>query len=178
VHRDASAPQLQPAAWQDALARLDASQAFRSARRHRVLLHHLVDRLAAGDTAALKESVLAVQVFGRPAAGFDPVRDSIVRVEARRLRARLAAYHAGEGRLAPLRIELPVGSYVPVLVPAPGQPQAVEATRRARDLVERGDYFLRQPLSADSLQAARARFEAALHESPQSAAACVGLART
>lgn len=175
---DADAPQLQSAAWQEALVRLDASRAFRGARRHRALLHHLVERLAAGDAAALKESVLAVQVFGRSAAGFDPVKDSIVRVEARRLRARLSAYHAGEGRSAPLRIDLPVGSYVPVLVPAPGLPQAAEATRRARDLVERGEYFLRQPLSAASLQSARERFDDALRESPQSAAACVGLART
>lgn len=188
MKREPAVPLLQPAPlqdvplgadpWQEALASLDASRSFRSARRHRALLHHLVARLQADDTAALKESVLAVEVFGRPASGFDPARDSIVRVEARRLRARLAAHHAGEGRHAPLRIELPVGSYVPVLVPAPGLPQAVEATRRARDLVERGEYFLRQPLSADSLQAARTRFEAALRESPQSAAACVGLART
>ena len=166
------------AAMQQALARLQASRAFRGAVRHRALLQHLVERRLAGDTAALKESVLAVQVFGRSAAGFDPVKDSIVRVEARRLRARLASYHAGEGRTAPLRIELPVGSYLPVLVPAAGLPQAAEATRRARDLVERGDYFLRQPLSAASLQSARERFDEALRESPQSAAACVGLART
>lgn len=160
-----------------ALARLDASRAFRSARRHRALLHHLVSRLLAGDTVSLKESVIAVEVFGRSAHGFDPVRDSIVRVEARRLRARLAAYHADEGRGAPLRIELPVGSYVPVLVPAPDLPEAAEATRRARDLVERGEYFLSQPLSAASLDSARCRFEEALRESPRSAAACVGLAR-
>lgn len=51
------------------------------------------------------------------------------------------------------------------------------ATHRARDLVERGEYFLRQPLLAASLHAARARFDDALRESPHSASACVGLAR-
>ena len=51
------------------------------------------------------------------------------------------------------------------------------ATHRARDLVGRGEYFLRQPLSAASLHAARARFDDALRESPHSASACVGLAR-
>ena len=170
-------PQPLDGALREALARLDASRAFRTARRHRVLLHHLVARLLLEDTASLKESVIAVEVFGRSADGFNPARDSIVRVEARRLRARLATYHADEGRGAPLRIELPVGSYVPVLVAAPGLPQAAEATRRARDLVERGEYFLRQPLSAASLHAARDRFEDALRESPHSASACVGLAR-
>lgn len=161
-----------------ALARIDASRAFRTATRHRKLLHHLVARLLAGDTAALKETVIAVEVFGRPPETFDPLRDSIVRVEARRLRARLAAYHAGEGRDAPLRIELPVGSYVPQLVEPAGAPAAAEATRRARDLVERGEHFLRQPLSEASLVAALERFDAALRESPASAAACVGLGRT
>ena len=175
---DTTGPLHQPeGALREALARLDGSRAFRNARRHRELLHHLLARLLAGDTAALKESVLAVEVFGRLAGSFDPVHDSIVRVELRRLRARLAAYYAAEGHGAPLRIALPVGSYVPVLLPADGLPQAAEATRRARDLVERGEHFLRQPLSAASLEAARGRFEAALRESPQSAAACVGLAR-
>ena len=162
----------------ETLARLDASRAFRSARRHRELLHHLVARLLAGDTASLKESVIAVEVFSRPAHAFNPVHDSIVRVEARRLRARLAVYNAEEGRGAALRIELPVGSYVPVLVATAGLPPTAEATRRARDLVERGEHFLRQPLSITSLESARTRFDEALRESPQSAAACVGLART
>jgi hypothetical protein len=78
----------------------------------------------------------------------------IVRVEARRLRARLTKYNAGEGRSVPLRIELPVGSYVPQLVVAGSMPPAAEATRRARDLVERGEHYLRQPLSRASLEAA------------------------
>ena len=161
----------------DALAQIDASRSFRGAARHRTLLRHLVTRLLASDTAALKESVIAVEVFARPAGRFDPVRDSIVRVEARRLRARLAAYYADEGRAAPLRIELPVGSYVPQLVTAHALPSGAEATRRARDLVERGEHHLRQPLSQASLEAALDRFDAALREAPDSAAACVGLGR-
>lgn len=160
-----------------ALAQLDASRAFRSASRHRALLHYLVARLLAGQTASLKESVIAVEVFGRSAQAFDPVRDSIVRVEARRLRARLASYHADEGRGAALRIVLPVGSYVPLLLEPEALPPTAEATRRARDLVERGEHFLRQPLSRTTLEAALARFDEALRESPASAAACVGLAR-
>ncbi len=179
MQRDAAPmPGLDAGEVREALARVDASRSFRGATRHRTLLRHLVTRLLAGDTAALKESVIAVEVFGRPAARFDPVRDSIVRVEARRLRARLAAYHADEGRAAPLRIELPVGSYVPQLVAVGSLPPGAEATRRARDLVERGEHYLRQPLSQASLEAALARFDSALREAPDSAAACVGLART
>ena len=54
------------AALQKTLARLDASRSFRHATRHRALLHHLLERMLSGDTAALKESVIAVEVFGRP----------------------------------------------------------------------------------------------------------------
>ena len=165
------------AALQDTLARLDASRSFSHATRHRTLLHHLLARMLSGDTAALKESVIAVEVFGRPADHFDPVRDSIVRVEARRLRARLAAYNANEGRGAALRIELPVGSYIPQLVQAVALPANTEATRRARDLVERGENYLRQALSEANIEAALARFDAALRETPDSATACVGVAR-
>lgn len=145
--------------------------------QHHATQPHAPREAAVRDTLALKESVIAVEVFGRPAGSFDPVRDSIVRVEARRLRARLAAYNAGEGRAAPLRIELPVGSYVPQLVAVDNLPPRIEATRRARDRVERGERHLRQPLSRSSLEAAQDRFDAALREAPDSVAACVGLGR-
>ena len=75
------------------------------------------------------------------------MRDSIVRVEARRSRARLAAYNANEGRGAARRIELPVGSYLPQLVQAVALPSNAEASRRARDLVERAEHYLRQAIS-------------------------------
>ncbi len=60
----------------------------------------------------LKEYTLGVEALGRGAA-FDPRTDSIVRVEASRLRSRLDAYNASEGRMDPVRIVLPKGAYVP-----------------------------------------------------------------
>lgn len=159
------------------LARIEQSHAFQGSPRHRALLRHLVDRCLADDTAALKESVIAVEVFGRPASRFDPKLDSIVRVETRRLRARLAGYFGGEGREAPLRIELPVGSYVPLIAPRLPAQQAQAASRRARDLVERGEHYLRLALSRATLELAIERFDAALRESPGMAEAYVGLGR-
>lgn len=162
---------------QAALGQIDASAAFRPSRRHRQLLRHLVERSLAGEQAALKESVIAVEVFGRPASRFDPRHDTIVRVETRRLRQRLAAYYLAEGQQAALRIALPIGSYVPHIGPRGDDQAQRAATRRARDLVERGDAFLRLPLSQASLEQALARFDAALRESPEHVPALVGMGR-
>ena len=159
------------------LAAVEASAAFRASSRHRALLRFLVDHMIAGDLAALKETVIAVAVFGRPVARFDPKQDSIVRVEARRLRARLDAYYAAEGRDATLRIELPVGSYVPSVRARPHDEPADAAMQRALGLVERGEHFLRQALSKQTLETALARFDEALRTAPTLAAAYVGVGR-
>lgn len=159
------------------LAQIEGSAVFRPSRRHRLLLRHLVERALAGDLASLKETVLAVEVFGRDAGGFDPRSDTIVRVETRRLRRRLAQFFDGEGQRLPLRIELPVGSYVPLIAQRADPAHAPEATRRARDLVERGEHFLRQPLAEASQLDALQRFDAALRESPGYVPALVGAGR-
>jgi len=64
----------------------------------------------------MKESVLAAEVFGRDDT-FDSRTDSVVRVEARNLRARLNEYYRGEGSRDPVIIDLPKGTYVPVFRP-------------------------------------------------------------
>ena len=166
---------ISPALIQSELARITRSRSFQPSRRHQQLLRHLVEQAVAGNTGALKEQVLAIEVFGRSLDAFDPARDTIVRVEARRLRQRLGRYYGDEGSDATLEIRLPVGSYVPTLRRRSGQTD--DASRRARDLVERGEYFLRQPLSKTTLEAALARFDAALRESPDHVAALVGMGR-
>lgn len=176
---DASPALLRPPADQVelALAGIEQSAAFRSSPRHRALLRYLVDQTLADKASMLKESVIAVEVFGRPPSRFDPQSDSIVRVEARRLRARLTRYYRAEGRQGGISIELPVGSYVPLIVARDEPTHDAVATRRARDLVERGEHFLRQALSPATLEQALQRFDEAQRESPDCAAACIGLAR-
>lgn len=166
-----------PDAIERALTAALQSRSFRDSPRHRSLLRYLVTQALAGQAAALKETVIAVEVFGRPVERFDPRHDSIVRVETRRLRERLARYHANEGRDAAVRIELPVGSYVPQCTPRSGMRAHAAATRRARDLVERGEHFLRQATAKAHLEQAIERFDQALRESPTFAPALVGLAR-
>ena len=90
-----------------------ASAAFGKTERPARFLRHLVETALRGDRDHLKESVLGMDVFGRPAS-WDPRLDPVVRQEAARLRKRLAAYYQNGGAEDEVRIELPVGSYVPV----------------------------------------------------------------
>ncbi len=159
------------------LAHIEGSAAFRSSPRHRALLRHLVERTLDGELVALKETVIAVEVFKRSASQFDPKSDTIVRVETRRLRARLDRYFQAEGRGAALRIELPVGSYVPLIAQRVSALHGPDTTRRARDLVERGEHFLRQALSQETLEQALKRFDEALREAPDFVPALVGTGR-
>jgi serine/threonine-protein kinase len=87
-----------------------ASDGFRDAGRLGPFLTFLVDRVLAGEAAGLKESVVGVEVFRRP-ADYDPRTDPIVRVEARRLRARLEQYY--QEHHDPVVISVPKGGYVP-----------------------------------------------------------------
>ncbi len=157
------------------LSRITGSKQFQRSRRHQKLLRHLVEQAVLGNTGALKEPMLAYEVFKRPIDAFDPARDTIVRVEARRLRQRLERYYGGEGRDATLEIHLPVGSYVPMLRRRESASYGI--TDRARDLVERGEYFLRQPLSQEAMKLALARFDEAVRMSPDYALAHVGMGR-
>jgi len=101
------------AAVRDALEKVLRSRAFFFSKRHRSFLRYVVDGTLAGRAHSLKEIVIGLDVFARDLDGFDPRRDSIVRVEARRLRKKLDKYYATEGRLDPVEIGLAAGSYVP-----------------------------------------------------------------
>jgi hypothetical protein len=97
------------------LTRLTAHPLFvRSARVRRFLEFTLESQLA-GKADQLKEYVLGVEVFDRPAS-YDPRIDPIVRVEARRVRAKLHAFYQSDGAHDDLIIDYPRGSYVPQLL--------------------------------------------------------------
>lgn len=158
------------------LERVLASAAFKSSRRHRRLLEYLVRHTLEGQEVALKESVLAAEVFDRSVATFDPVTDTIVRVEARRLRQRLQQYYAGEGQRAFVQIGLPVGSYVPMLQRHEDAGARRAGSLQVNDLVERGYHFMRQADEA-GIRKGLERFEAALRLEPDHAGAYLGAAR-
>lgn len=74
------------------------------------LLQYLSRHALDHPTAPLKEYQIATEVFGRP-ADFDPQVDSTIRVQAGRLRAKLAEYYSAEGHEDPIVVELPKGTY-------------------------------------------------------------------
>jgi adenylate cyclase len=100
-------------AVRDQLARVVNSPGFVSSVRLCRFLTHIVNRTIDGDVESLKEFSIAMEVFDRTSE-YDPNIDAIVRVEARRLRAKLKAYYEGEGTVDPVLIGLRPGSYVPV----------------------------------------------------------------
>src|SRR5580700_7604868 len=93
--------------------RILASPGFSSNQRLSAILRFVVENELSGRGDELKEIVIGVEVLGRP-ADYNPKKDSIVRAEAGRLRARLSEYYQREGKADPMVIELPRGGYVPV----------------------------------------------------------------
>jgi Malectin domain len=95
-----------------------------------------------GTADQIKEYNIAVEALGRP-ADFDQKKDSIVRVEAHRLRKSLSKYYATAGAGHTLRIEIPNGQYAPVfIVNSPSAPEIpVEGAR-----VEGRDFSATEPV--------------------------------
>ncbi len=121
---------------QDVRAELDrvlAARGFATAGRLSKLLHYIVDKSLAGQTDQLKEYAVGVEVFDRDEK-YDPRLDSIVRVEAGRLRTRLDEYYSGEGAASAIRIGLPRGGYVATFERRNGERPAetLEAPQAAR----------------------------------------------
>jgi len=100
------------AAVRDQLERILSSAGFFRNDRLSNFLRFVVEQKLSGKAACVKESLIAVEVFGRR-PDYNPRRDAVVRAEAARLRARLAEYYDGPGTRDPLRIELPKGGYIP-----------------------------------------------------------------
>jgi len=75
------------------------------------LLRYLADHALRHPGMPLKEYQIATEVYAR-APSFDPQYDSVIRVQAGRLRVKLAEYYASEGLGDRIVVELPKGTYV------------------------------------------------------------------
>ena len=165
---------MQAAIIEEELERVLHSTAFARAARLRRFLEYVVREVLAGNGGQLKEYQIGVAVFDR-GADFDPRIDTIVRVEAIKLRDRLEAYFRTEGATESIRISIPKGSYRPVFelreeqaVPILDDPEALYW--QARSLGKNPDE-LRRALRLLSLGVRRWPSNAGLHVGLAAAAA-------
>ena len=93
-----------------AIEKLVDSHALHGSESLCKLLRYLGENALKHPGAPLKEYQIATEVFGRP-ADFDPHLDSLVRVQAGRLRSKLGEYYAGDGASDSVIVELPKGTY-------------------------------------------------------------------
>ena len=109
-----SGPVSQSERWEitDQLSRVLTSPWFRSSSRCSQLLRHVVEMSIHGQTDRLKERQIAIEAFHRKPT-YDNNTDPVVRVAAGEVRKRLAQYYGDPDNAGQLRIELPIGSYVP-----------------------------------------------------------------
>jgi TolB-like protein len=94
------------------LARILRSKSFSRTKRVGQFLSFVVEETLAGRGGRLKAFTIAQEIYDRDET-FDPRTDTIVRVEAGRLRHRLTQYYGTEGRNDPCLVELPKGGYTP-----------------------------------------------------------------
>lgn len=110
------------------------------------LLRYLAEHSLDHPGIPLKEYQIATEVLGRP-AGFDPQSDSTVRVQAGRLRVKLAEYYSHEGANDPILVEIPKGSYVLSFHPRAARP---DGSSIAPQIIEPRD----KPVAAPSISRA------------------------
>jgi tetratricopeptide (TPR) repeat protein len=165
------------------LDRILSSRAFVQSHRIRRFLQFVVEESLLGKPERLKEYLIGVEVFDRRDA-FDPRVDSIVRVEARRLRYKLDEYYRAEGRHDAVRIILRKGSYVPAFEHRTGNSDpALEAVaaRRQSDRRESCEAYLEgrylwKLATPDSIRNSVSLFASAVEGDPNYAAAWAALA--
>ncbi len=112
-------------ALQQERAEVDAvlqSGLFDKAPRLGTFFRYICERHLQGHADEIKEYSIALEALGR-SADFDPKKDSIVRVEAHRLRRRLQEYYGGEGAKHAVYIVIPNGQYRPQFIIHPAEPE-------------------------------------------------------
>jgi TolB-like protein len=135
------------------LERVLASPGFANADRLSRFLRFVVERTLDGEGDQLKEYRLGTEVFDRP-SDYDPRLDSIVRVEARRLRSKLAEYYEGPGRADPILIRVDKGGYAATFEPglSAGLPEGVPLEGSLGDTATAGPAA---PVAADTIPTER-----------------------
>src|SRR5262245_47919733 len=109
------------------LDRLLQSRTLHGSESLRAFLRFVVLKSVDSKESHLKEYTIATEVFGR-GDDYDSRNDSVVRVQAGRLRAKIHEYYASEGRDDKISIDLPKGQYSPVFSYLPANGSAAVMT--------------------------------------------------
>jgi hypothetical protein len=112
-------------------------------------LSYICERSFHGEAEQIKEYTIGVEALRR-LPDFDPKKDSIVRVEAHRLRRRLDEYYANEGATHRVRIVIPNGQYGPQFVvqqpvQSSGEPRSTTVTSSPNLLAPSNDVAQARP---------------------------------
>jgi len=105
---------------EEQVERIACSSTLHSSESLRKLLRYLAKQSLLHPGHPTKEYQIATELFGRQ-ADFDPQVDSMVRVQAGRLRSKLIEYYGKEGQSDEVLVELPRGSYALIFHPRPAE---------------------------------------------------------
>ncbi len=122
--------------FEAAISRLVASHSLHGSESLCKLLKYLAKQAIEHPGVQVKEYQIATEVFGRQ-SNFDPQLDSMVRVQAGRLRAKLTEYYSTEGASDPFVIELPKGSYAVISHERSGFPISNGTAAEAKEIAEK-----------------------------------------
>ena len=161
------------------------SGAFERSEKLQKFLRYICDLTIRGEGGRINEYLIGSEVFLR-GPEYSPSEDSVVRRQAHTLRQKLQEYYAGEGSTHALRIDLPVGRYVPsfrrvkesqptLLAPVVVEPGASQTSPAVSgELPARGLFWAMISLAALALLAAG--FYIGLYFAPQPFRAAIGTA--
>jgi len=108
------------------LKRILATPEFVTRKKVSQFLRYVVEQSLNGQSGSIKQYTIAVEALGY-GADFDPSTNPTVRIEAQRLRRSLDQYYSAQGIEDPVRIDIPKGGYVPVIMPNHDSPQDAES---------------------------------------------------
>ena len=118
------------------LALIANHRLFDHSKRYPIFLRYVVEKTLDGTADELKERVIGIEAFGRP-TGYDASQDPVVRTTAAEVRRRLAQYYQQTSGAPAVRIDIPVGSYVPEFVFPPIQSTSAKSSSPESALLSR-----------------------------------------
>ena len=97
------------------LTKITDSEQFTGQKNLKKMLRYVTEKTLQGEENSIKAYTIALDVFDR-STSFDAANDTIVRVQAGKLRRTLEWYYRSSGSNDTVRIHIPKGTYVPQFI--------------------------------------------------------------